>query len=83
MDYGFYGFKIHNPWILKWIWNGLPKSLIHMDYGFFMDFQYKSVGIMDFLWNGYRFRILMNMDYGMDMDLVLNPSEPTAHIPHL
>ena len=54
-----------------------------MDYGFFMDFQYKSVGIMDFLWNGYRFRILMNMDYGMDMDLVLNPSEPTAHIPHL
>ena len=34
MDYGFYGFKIHkihNPWILKWIWNGLPKSIIHMD----------------------------------------------------
>ena len=36
---------------------------------------------MDFLWNGYGFRILKNMDYGnngMDMDLVLNPSGPTA-----
>ena len=41
-----------------------------MDYGFFMDF----------LWNGYGFRILKNMDYGMDMDLVLNPSGPTARI---
>ena len=59
-----YGFKIHNPWILKWIWNGLPKSIIHMDF--------KSLWIMDFLCNGYGFRILKNMDYGMDMDLVLN-----------
>ena len=37
---------------------------------FFMDFQSKSVWIMDFLWNGYGFRILKNMDYGMDMDSV-------------
>ena len=36
MDYGL--------WILKWIWNGLPKSIIHMDYGFFMDFQPKTYG---------------------------------------
>ena len=51
---------------------------IHMDYGFFMDL--KSIWIMDFLWNGYGFRILKNMDYGMDMDLVLNPSGPTGYI---
>ena len=38
---------------------------------FFMDL--KSIWIMDFLWNGYRFRILKNMDFGMDMDLVSNP----------
>ena len=44
-----------------------------------MDFQSKSVWIMDFLWNGYGFRILKNMDYGMDMDLVLNPSGPTVY----
>ena len=44
-------------WILKWIWNGLPKWIfygfsieIRMDYGFFMDFQPKSLWIMDFLW---------------------------------
>ena len=29
---------------------------------------------MDFLWNGYGFRILKNIDYGMDMDLFSNPS---------
>ena len=23
--------------VMKWIWNGLPKSIIHMDYGFFME----------------------------------------------
>ena len=34
---------------------------------------------MDFLWNGYGFRILKNMDYGMDMDSVLDPSGPTAY----
>ena len=34
---------------------------------------------MDFLWDGYRFRILKNMDYGMDMDLVLNPPGPIDH----
>ena len=34
---------------------------------------------MDFLWNGYGFRILKNMNYGIDMDLVSNPSGPTAH----
>ena len=36
---------------------------------------------MDFLWNGYGFMILKNMDYGMDMDLVLvlNPSGPTDY----
>ena len=34
---------------------------------------------MDFLWNGYGFKILEDMDYGMDMDLVLNPSGPTVH----
>ena len=34
---------------------------------------------MDILWNGYGFRILKNMDYGMDMDLVLNPSGSTVH----
>ena len=55
------------------------KSIIHMDYRFFMDLQSKSVWIMDFLWNGYGFRILKNMDYGMEMDLVLNPSGPTEH----
>ena len=33
---------------------------------------------MDFLWNAYEFRILKNMDYGMDMDSVLNPSGPTV-----
>ena len=33
---------------------------------------------MDFLWNGYGLRILKNMDYGMDIDSVLNPSRPTA-----
>ena len=49
-----------------------------MDYGFFMDFQPKSLWIMDFLCNGYGFRILKNMDYGMDMDSVLNPSGPTV-----
>lgn len=27
----------------------------------------------------YGFRILKNMDYGMDMDLVLNPSGPTGY----
>ena len=55
-----------------------------------MDFQLKSLWIMDFYmdfksimdyrffmeWNG--FRILKNMDYGMDMDSGLNPSGPTA-----
>ena len=30
-----YRFKIHNPWILKRKWNGLPKSIIHMDSGFY------------------------------------------------
>ena len=66
MDYGFYGFKIHkihNPWILKWIWNGLPKSIIHkksMDYAFYMDFKHKSIWIMDFFY-GYGFKILKNM----------------------
>ena len=71
--------KIYNPYGFK----------IHMNYGFFMnfqsnpyglwifmDFQPKSLWIMDFLWNGYGFRILKNMDYGMDMDLVLNLSGP-------
>ena len=58
--------KIHNPYGL-WIF-----------YGFFMDFRSKSVWIMDFLWNGYEFMILRNMDYGMDMNLVLNPSGPTV-----
>ena len=32
---------------------------------------------MDFLWNGYGFRILKNMHYVMYMDLVFNPSGPT------
>ena len=31
-----------------------------------------------FICNGYGFRILKNMDYGMDMDLVSNPSGPTG-----
>ena len=34
-----------------------------------------------FLWNGYGFRILKNMDYGMNMDLVSNPSGPTGSVP--
>ena len=34
---------------------------------------------MDFLWNGYGLKILENMDCGMNMDLVLNPSGPTVH----
>ena len=46
-----YGHKIHNSWILKWIWNGPPKSIWIMDfYGILIDFQSKSVWIMDFLW---------------------------------
>ena len=36
-----------------------------MDYGFFMDF--KSIMDYGFLWNGYGFRILKNIDYGMDI----------------
>ena len=36
MDYGFYGFEIHNPWI----WNVLPKYMILINY--------KSLWIMDF-----------------------------------
>ena len=32
-----------------------------MDFKSFIDYR--------FLWNGYGFRILKNMDYGMDMDL--------------
>ena len=34
----------------EWIWNSQKKYIIHMDYGFFMDFRSKSVWIMDFLW---------------------------------
>ena len=34
---------------------------------------------MGFLCNGYGFRILKNMDYGMDMDLFLNPSGPIGY----
>ena len=37
IDNGFYEFKIHNRWILKSIWNALQKSIIHMYYGFFME----------------------------------------------
>ena len=33
-----------------------------------MDFT--TIWIIDFLWNGYGFRILKNMDYGMDLDLL-------------
>ena len=29
---------------------------------------------------GYGFRILKNMDFGMDMDLVSNPPGPTDYI---
>ena len=36
----------------------------------------KSIWIMDFLWNGYGFRILKDIDFGIDMDLVSNPSDP-------
>ena len=46
-------------WIMKWIWNGLPKSIIHMDYGFYMDF------LWIFNLNPYKLWIF----YGMDMDL--------------
>ena len=41
--------KIHNPYGL-WIFYGFSIE-IRMDYGFFMDFQPKSLWIMDFLWN--------------------------------
>ena len=54
--------------IIHGFWNSLTKSIkIHMDYGFFME---------------YAFRILKNMDFGMNMDLVSNPSDPlhTCHI---
>ena len=34
---------------------------------------------MDFLWNGYGFMITKNMNYGIDMNLLLNPFAPTAH----
>ena len=50
---------------------------IHNPYRF--NIYKKYIWMMDFLWNGYGFRILKNMDDGMDMDLVSNPSEPTAH----
>ena len=33
---------------------------------------------MDFLWNEYGFRILKDMDFGMDMDMVSNPSGSIA-----
>ena len=67
MDYGYYGFKIHNPWI----WKGLTKSIIHMDL--------KSIKKIHGLgiFYGYGFKILKKMDFGMDMDLVSNPSGPT------
>ena len=38
---------------------------------------------MGVLWNGNRFKILKNMDYGMNIDLVLNPSGPTLHDQYL
>ena len=37
-------------------------------------------GLWLFLRNGYGFRILKNMDFGMDMDLVSNPPGPTDYI---
>ena len=33
--------------------------------------------------NGYGFRILKNMDYGMDMDLVSNPFGPLRMTPKI
>ena len=38
-----------------------------------------TIWILDFLWNGYGFMILKNMDFGMDMDLVLNAFGPTDY----
>ena len=49
-----------------------------MDYGFFMDF--KSILDYGFFMEWIWIWILKNMGYGMDMDLVLNPSGPTAVI---
>ena len=45
-------------------------TIIHSPYGLWIFY--------GFLWNGYGFRILQSMDFGMDMDLVSNPSGPTA-----
>ena len=68
-------------WIMDFMDFESIMSIIH---GFFNGFGMAyhnpySIWIMDFLWNGYGFRILKNMDFGMDMDLVSNPSGPTAH----
>ena len=52
---------------------------INNPYGFFMDFLWIFNLNLYGLWIFYGFRILKNMDYGMDMDLVLNPSGPTAY----
>ena len=35
---------------------------------------FKSIWFMNFLWNGYGFKILNNIGFGIDMDLVSNPS---------
>ena len=64
------------------------KSIKSITPGFEMDLEWptKIITRMDyrFLWilrksMDYGFRILKNMDYGMDMDSVSNPSGPTAY----
>ena len=41
----------------------------------FVDFQSKSIWIMDFLWNLYGLRVLKNMHHGIYMDLVTKKVE--------
>ena len=63
------GFGFHKQWADGfWI---MDFSFIFYLYGFFTDF--KSIWIMAFLRNGYGFKILKNMDFGKEMDLVSNP----------
>ena len=59
----------YSLWILC-IWNGIPKSMIHMDYGFIMLF----FGMDSYLVSN------TSVHFGMDLDLISNPFGHTAHV---
>ena len=70
-----YGFKIHeNSYGLQIFYGFQSKSI---ELWIFMNF--KSIWFMNSLWNGYGFKILKNMGFRIDMDLVSNPSIPTGY----